>query len=380
MAKLILSYPLSPDARERLLLAGHNHGERQTIVVLSPNHEEPAAAPPTDVAAALQDAAKAMENGGAVADLFRGLAGLFSAAAAAPPDTTTERVDEATWERVVKIVLSVNGTDGVTIQDYGIVGYEPDLFTARDRLKLLISEKKGSLAFDNLITAAEFCAWFEARTKTLTACHEAAVAVVQAELNTALLANARRRAENWLESSAAKELPVAVAALRTALDAPDATTESLTAANNAFYLASQALEARRREDDRERQVEAWKETRRSIAEWADVHGSTYLNGLIDIGAPAENVYTKERMALNLPGWVLLSNSDRGDAYLPDKHRSPSEAEVQNMIRARTTHPAAELRYYGAYSGRVTSSILPTVTLPWDCRFIAYLPITVQEKR
>lgn len=373
MAKLTLSYPLSPAARERLLLAGHNHGERQTIVVLSPNHEEPAAAPPMNVAAALQDAATAVENGGAVADLFRGLAGLFSAAAAPPPDTTTERVDEATWEKVVKLVLAVDGTDGITIQDYGVVGYEPNLFTARDRLKLLVSEKKGSLAFDHLITAAEFCAWFEARTKTLTACHEAAVAAVRAELNAALLTDARRRAESWLESSAAKELPADVAALRAALDAPDATTESLTAATTAFCRASQALEARHREADRQRQAEAQKEVRLSIEEWAKAHGSDYLKGLIEIGAPAEKVYIKERLAVELPGWVLLNSNDRGGVYLPDVHRAPNEAEVQNMLRARTIRPDAELWHF-------TTSMLPTVNAPWGHKLTAYLPLPVQEKR
>lgn len=377
MAKLTLSYPLSSAACERLLLAGYNHGERQTIVVLSPNHEEPTAAPPTDVTAALQDAAKAVENGNAVADLFRGLAGLFSAAVAPPPDTTTERVDEATWERVVKIVLAANGTDTVVIQDYGIVGYEPDLFTARDRLKLLISEKKGSLAFDNLITAAEFCDWFEARTKTLTAHHQAAVAAVQAELNAALLADARRRAESWLEDSTAKDLPVEAAALQAALDASDATTESLTAASAAFYLASKALEARRREADRERQTEAQKEVRRSIAEWAEAHGSGYLKGLAAIGADTETVYKMERLALELPGWTMTREAE-SSPYRPGDHGTPSPTEVENALRAREAQPQAELRsYYLPIRGR---TLLPTVSLPWAPGCAAYRPLPVQEKR
>lgn len=377
MAKLKFSYFLSKGAQERLLLEGHNCGEQQTIVVLSPNHEEPAAAPPTDVAAALQDAAKAVESGGAVADLFRGLAGLFSAAVAPPPDTTTERVDEATWEKVVKLVLDTNGTDGVTIQDYGIVGYEPDLFTARNRLKLLISEKKGSLAFDNLITAAQFCDWLEARTKTLTAHHQAAVAAVQAELNAALLADARRRAESWLEDSTAKDLPVEAAALQAALDAPDATTESLTVVTTAFCRASQALDKLRQEADRQRLAETERDARRSTEEWAKAHGSDYLKGLTAIGAATETVYKMERLALELPGWTMTREAE-GSPYRSCDHGTPSPAEVENALRAREAQPQAELRsYYLPIRGR---TLLPTVSLPWAPGCAAYLPLPVQDKR
>lgn len=370
MAKLTLSYPLSPSARKLLLLAGHNHGERQTIIVLSPNHEEPPAASPTDVAAALQDAATAVENGGAVADLLRGLAGIFGAATASTPDTTVELADEALWARVVALVLGANETDSLAVADYGTVGYEPDLHNARDRFKLRISERKGSYAFDRLITAAEFCTWFDTRIAALVASQADAVAAARAELEAAVLADARRSANGWLSISNAKELPAEAAAIQSALDNPEATVESVKAATDAFCLVSQALDKVHEEAARVRRAEVEKETHAAIAVWAKVHGSPYLKGLAAIGGPTEETYRKERLTLELPGWVLAREAE-GSPYRPGDHGAPTPAQVENMLRARATQSEAALRSYYLPQGR---TILPTVVLSWAPGCAAYLPL------
>lgn len=408
---IYLVYLLSEEGRRAALATGRNAGEKQTLIVYAPGTSPAQTDEITSAVRAVSDATKSVaENKDTPNDTRAKLAEMVSALVAATtrlglildPQTAlnldTEVADQATWEGLSKLA-SVNPETGIatlavrigglstysnrTFRDFKLVPaserqrFERDLSNVFEFAYQPIDED-GS--FDAIQTAAQL---LEAQT-TLLADRARNEERIKAEGLAANQDGARRKFAKEQESrltSLRHTLgleedgsfsPIPEREADIDFDALRASPEYT--ALRAFYDAALAdpnssAEYEYEQVDAIRHVKEEQRRARGQAEmeaWINANGSPYLRRLLAAGMVKwggyfganysghnQDVYTKEVLAAELPGWVIARDSYSGN---DNKVSSPTLADFDLLEVARRQISDAELRNIGDWKNKKVAAV------------------------
>lgn len=308
MAQITVIYLLSPEGQRTALAAGRNSGEKQVILLMSPDHKPPT--PPAELLADITQKAAQMNEAGAGKDMTTVARSLIEAITlfakvldpSVQQDVTVETATPELWAQAVSIAKMDNEgtcllpiridtehlteTTGYTVESRGSYG--------GTRFEVTPQNDRGN-RYARLMTAAELIPPEVGRQKYLK------------ELASIRYEEAKQKAAEWNEALQKEERDRTLREAQSRLDdakdfahlpevqrlAALVSAQDIVALRESGMLSG-VLQAISRAKDRQ--------VKDAEMAWVMAHGSEYLQRLYGSGHPDETLYRKERLALELPGW------------------------------------------------------------------------------